>query len=102
VKRVIFHSGAEFDLQSAAAFYERQRRGLGRELRQEIEAAVARIRENPRQYPVHTERGTRKCVAGRFPYTIFFAELQDSIWVAAIAHQKRRPGYWRGRRPEES
>jgi toxin ParE1/3/4 len=94
VKRVIFHSGAELDLLSATSHYENQRKGLGREFRQEIEAAVARIRENPREFPSHTEPGTRKCLVRRFPYTIFFAELEDSLWMVAIAHHKRRPGYW--------
>ncbi|HEV2855505.1 MAG TPA: type II toxin-antitoxin system RelE/ParE family toxin [Thermoanaerobaculia bacterium] len=99
MKRVIFHSGAELDLLSAAAYYENQRSGLGRELRQEIEAAVARIRENPRQFAPHTVPDTRRCLVHRFPYTIFFTELEDSLWLIAIAHHKRRPGYWSHRRP---
>jgi hypothetical protein len=27
-------------------------------------------------------------------------ELADQIWIAAVAHQRRRPGYWRSRTPE--
>ena len=99
MKRVVFHSGAELDLLSAASHYEYQRKGLGREFRQEVETAVARVRENPREFPSHTEPGTRKCLVRRFPYTIFFAELEDSVWVVAIAHHKRRPGYWSRRSP---
>lgn len=100
MKPVIFHTGAETDLHAAAAYYDRERQGLGRELNQEVEAAIQRIRISPQMFPIHDEFGTRKCLVRRFPYTIFFVELEDSIWIAAVAHQKRRPGYWSGRRPD--
>lgn len=100
MKPVIFHAGAELDLRAAAAYYERERKGLGRELREEVEAAVGRIRRSPRLFPRHDQFGTRKCLVRRFPYTIFFVELEDQIWIAAVAHQKREPGYWSGRRPD--
>ena len=100
MKLVIFHAEAEVDLREAIAYYETQRKGLGRELRLEIEATTQRLQRNPKLYPLHDRRGTRKAVVHRFPYTIFFAELEDSLWVAAVAHHKRRPSYWRKRRPE--
>jgi hypothetical protein len=34
-------------------------------------------------------------VLDRFPYVIFFAQERDHVLVVAIAHAKRRPGYWR-------
>lgn len=100
MKPVIFHAGAESDLRSAVAYYEKQRKGLGRELRQEVEAAVWRLRQDPQVYARHDEEGTRKCMVHRFPFTIFFIELAETIWIAAVAHQKRRPEYWRERRPD--
>jgi len=33
-------------------------------------------------------------VLRRFPYTIFFTVTELSVEVTAIAHAKRRPGYW--------
>jgi toxin ParE1/3/4 len=33
-----------------------------------------------------------------FPYQIFYTELEDAIWIAAVAHGRRRPDYWRRRR----
>jgi hypothetical protein len=42
----------------------------------------------------------RKCFVRRFSYTIFYLELAEQIWIAAVAHQRRRPGYWRNRMPE--
>jgi hypothetical protein len=46
------------------------------------------------------EASTRKVRLRRFPYLIYYVELDDSLWIAAVAHQKRRPGYWSHRRVE--
>ncbi len=34
----------------------------------------------------------------RFPYVIFFETEADRVVVWAVAHAKRRPGYWVARR----
>jgi toxin ParE1/3/4 len=33
----------------------------------------------------------------RFPYLVMYVVDHESIEVAAIAHAKRSPGYWRNR-----
>jgi hypothetical protein len=45
------------------------------------------------------ERGYpyRRHVLRRFPYTIIFTGTDLSIEVTAIAHAKRKPGYWLNR-----
>ncbi len=40
----------------------------------------------------------RKRVLGRFPFTIHFRFDAREIVIMAVAHQKRRPGYWSRRR----
>jgi hypothetical protein len=32
---------------------------------------------------------------------VYYVELDDAIWIAAVAHQKRRPGYWTRRKPAD-
>jgi toxin ParE1/3/4 len=100
LKRVIFHSEAEWDLHQGIIFYERERPGLGRELRQEVEATVRRIQQNPRAFPLQADKETRKGLVRRFPYTIIFIDLEEALWIVAVAHQKRHPQYWSGRRSE--
>ena len=34
----------------------------------------------------------------RFPYTVIYSLRDEQIRVLALAHEKRRPFYWRGRR----
>jgi plasmid stabilization system protein ParE len=99
MKPAEFHPLARREVEDAAAHYEGERPGLGREFREEFEAALTRVRENPSAYS--PEQGEfRACPLRRFSYTIFYADLADHVWVAAVAHQSRRPGYWARRKPD--
>jgi toxin ParE1/3/4 len=61
-----------------------------------METAVTHIQEHPQASPVIIEDIRRK-VLRRFPYSIIFSIKPDRIRILAIANQKRRPFYWRGR-----
>lgn len=100
MKAVVFHSQAEAELEQAAVYYEGQRPGLGREFRQEFEAALDRLLANPQWHAIEIN-DVRGCPLRRFPYTIYFADLNNRIWLIAVAHQHRRPRYWAERRPTE-
>jgi len=98
MKPIEFHPAAQQEAEEAAAYHEGQQPGLGRKLRVELEQALERIADNPLLYAV--ELGEfRACPLHRFSYTIFYLDLEDRVWVAAVAHQKRRPGYWARRQP---
>ena len=99
MKSVTFDSEAEAEFRAAALYYESQRAGLGDDFVAEVEQAVQRIAQTPQAFPLHGSSGLRKCLLLRFPYTIYFLELADRIWIAAVAHQRRRPGYWSHRQP---
>lgn len=100
MKPVVFHRDAEAELDAAMAYYESQRSGLGLDLQTDIARTIGRIRQHPRLFPLHNEGKLRKSPVGRFPYVIFYLELEENIWIAAVAHQRRRPGYWTYRAPE--
>ena len=40
---------------------------------------------------------TRRLPLRRFPYSIIYRIKGDELRVIALAHQRRRPGYWSGR-----
>jgi toxin ParE1/3/4 len=42
--------------------------------------------------------GTRRFLLQRFPFAIVYRELPTAIQVLAIAHARRKPGYWKQRR----
>lgn len=62
----------------------------------EIGASLKQIASHPQLYPAFT-KNTRRRVLANYPYFIVFQEKEDIILVVAIAHAKRRPGYWRKR-----
>jgi toxin ParE1/3/4 len=99
---VTIHAQADAEMRVATAYYEGQRKGLGRAFRQEFAKAITRIQRTPQAWLLLDDQGTRKHRLRRFPYTIYYVELDQTIWIAAVAHQKRRPGYWSGRSPQDA
>jgi plasmid stabilization system protein ParE len=90
-----FHPEAEAELASAALFYESRRVGLGRAFATEVERTVSLIREHP---DAGSPAGLpHRRMVRRFPYWIVYQTDQDSVFVLAVAHQRRHPGYWRPR-----
>jgi len=87
VKPVRVEPEATQELAAAVAWYEERREGLGRGLVEEVDAVFA----------ASAVLGVRRAAARRFPYSIAFIELAEVVRVLAIAHEKRRPGYWVGR-----
>ncbi len=100
MKPAFFHSEAEAELWAALDYYRQERAGLARKFRREFEKALKRVRENPLIYATDDEFGTRLCPLHRFPFNLVYLDLENYIWVVALAHQRRRPGYWSRRCPE--
>ena len=85
----------------AAAWYDREKFGLGDQLLGEIERALDRIESDPQGFPLlELPSGTheiRRCVLKRFPYLVLFTIRSEETTVIAISHGRRRPSYWRDR-----
>lgn len=62
----------------------------------EVDSALALIASSPRLLPLF-EAGTRRYVLPKFPYDVIYHEVEAGFEVVAVAHQKRRPRYWRSR-----
>jgi len=89
---------AEGELIDGAIFYGREANvELGLAFIAEFERALDVLCNHPRVAPVW--RGTtRRFPLRRFPYSIIYQVKPEEIRVIALAHQSRRPGYWRGRK----
>jgi hypothetical protein len=62
----------------------------------EIERAVAMIRDPPETWPKYV-LGTRRFILNLFPYSLVHKTNGTYSLVVAIAHAKRKPGYWQSR-----
>ena len=100
MKPVAVHSAARTELDEAMGFYEIRTNGLGLDLEAKVEKAVAAIQRNPESWPRHKRTAFRKVFVERFPFTIFYMDLPDVIWIVAVAHGSRRPDYWSRRKLE--
>lgn len=91
---------AEAEMAQAARWYERHREGLGLEFIAAVDRTLRLIEDNPRigsPTPQTSDKAIRRHPVRRFPYHIVYLELDDRLHILAIAHDRRRPGYWRAR-----
>lgn len=80
----------------SALRYESQRSGLGDEFLEEVGRAVEAVAQSPDRWPPNGE-DTRRYLLHRFPYGLVYMVREDSVVIVAVAHLRRRPGYWRHR-----
>ncbi len=97
MKPVLLHPAAEAELLDALEYYERQRQGLGGELRRDFEAVLEKVRKNPFSYAVTDTGGVRYASFRKFRYRVVFLDLNDHLWIVAVSHHSRHPRYWSGR-----
>lgn len=97
MKRVIIDEEARAELDDAMNWYNERQMGLGLQLQDEVEAAVQRIRHDPMIGARYRNTAYRFYRTKRFPYVLYYLDLPDAIWIAAVAHERRRPGYWKRR-----
>jgi plasmid stabilization system protein ParE len=88
---------AERDIESAYAWYEEQRPGLGREFLDELELVYERITTFPLMY-ADVYRGLRRAISKRFPVCLIYVATASEIRILAVAHFARDPSVWRSRR----
>jgi len=93
---IIFHPEAENELNSTIDFYNQKVSGLGLEFLDEIERVINLINKNPDRWLV-LKYQVRRYIVKQFPYSIFYIFEPNRIYVVAIAHQKRKPFYWKDR-----
>lgn len=92
-----FLEGARDEFKVAVDYYDRQRRGLGDELETEVFAAIERASHDPTSYESF-DAGIYRIPVQRFDYNIFYVVVEaDTLVIAAVMHNRRRPGYWKRR-----
>jgi plasmid stabilization system protein ParE len=95
-KRLRIQSQAQQEINEAFDWYFKRSPEAADAFLTEIGASLEQIASHPRRYPAFT-KNTRRRILANFPYSVIFQEKDDVILVVAIAHAKRRPGYWRER-----
>ena len=97
---VRFDSEAETEYSLAGQWYEARREHLGIEFFDAVDATIDRIVVTPGagfRVPLPEDLTVRRRAVARFPYHVVYMELATHIRILAIAHDRRRPGYWKDR-----
>ena len=96
MKPIRVHPEAQLEAEAAVEWYGQRTPHAAGRLVVELRSALERIQQSPNQFPKLAFQ-TRRMVLGRFPYLVVFRETQTEIEIVAVAHGRRRPGYWRER-----
>ena len=94
--RISFHPEATAELEASADWYAERSPRAAREFCVALDVAFASIEADPERF-VRIDDRHRSCSVRKFPFQIVFRYGDDRIHVVAVAHAKRRPGYWRDR-----
>ena len=96
MKLHVFHPEAEAEYIEAARYYARVDPVLAGRFFNEIEGLILKIRQQPGRFR-HFDPPARRHFSNVFPYAVIYLEEPDRIWIVAVMHLKRQPGYWQER-----
>ena len=94
--QVSFHPEAAAELEAGLAWYAARSGKVAEQFLAELDRAIAVILRSPRGWK-QIIGPWRRYPLRRFPFLIYFRETDRGIAIVAVAHGRRRPGYWRER-----
>ena len=90
------HSLAADEAEATERWYRERNETASIRFRDELDRAVELISERPEAgapYVAHT----RRVLLRRFPFFVVYRVLGERVQIVAVAHARRRPGYWGAR-----
>lgn len=91
-----YHPQAVEELIEAAQFYESRQDGLGIKFLNAVEDVLSSVRTNPLMWKPD-RLGRRKYRIWKFPYLLIYKVRESRVYILAVAHTSRKPGYWKSR-----
>ena len=93
---VEFHPLAADEAQAAERWYRERNEIASARFQRELDGALNLISERPSTGSPYLGN-TRRLLLRRFPFSVVYRVRGDNVQIVAIAHARRRPGYWRAR-----
>ena len=94
--QLIFHPDVALEVKASYSWYQLQAEGLGDDFMAELESAYTAIMELPGTWPTF-DLDCRRFVLSRFPFSVIYHADDDVVFVVAVMHHSKRPGYWADR-----
>jgi plasmid stabilization system protein ParE len=95
-KPVEITDAAQAELDDAIDWYLREEPRAVAGFTQEYAEAIIAVGKYASSFAVYLN-GTKRQLFASYPYQLVIRELPDRIQVVAVAHLKRKPGYWKRR-----
>lgn len=97
-RRIELHPLAVTGARAARRWYARRSANAALRFMDALDRSIEQVATAPDLCPGYLH-GTRACRLRRFPSVVVFRETEVVTQIVAVAHLKRRPGYWRRRDP---
>ena len=97
MQAVEFLGAARLDFDESFDWYAKRSVNAALRFVGAVDAALVKVATNPTQF-ASPDGLHRECPVKKFPYRIVYRIVENQVLVVAIAHAKRRPGYWQERR----
>lgn len=91
-----FHPAAAAEYTEAAEYYAKVSLDLAGRFHDDVEAVIQKVRRQPERFR-RVFAPIRRALCNRFPYAVLYIDQPDQIWIVAVMHGMRHPGYWRSR-----
>jgi toxin ParE1/3/4 len=95
-KPYLLHPQAWLEIEAAADWYQQRSADASVGFIAAVFDALGSIVEAPRRWPKYLY-GTQRFVLHRFPFSTIYLDAPDVVNIVAVAHNKRKPGYWKRR-----
>ncbi len=95
-KKVTYHPEAYEELKEAALYYDSCKPDLGTRFLTRIDSAVNFICHNSQLFRADN-LDRRRYIVKKFPFLLIYKVEGDVIFILAVAHAARKPGYWKSR-----
>lgn len=93
---VFFHPEAQAEYEAASAWYEDRSTKAADDFENVVERVLELICDRPLLFPRYDHRN-HYAGLGRFPFKVVYQLQGEEIYVVALAHYSRNPGYWKNR-----
>jgi plasmid stabilization system protein ParE len=91
---VRFHPAAAQEVESTYGWYAARSPEAAHGFREELRRAIDAVAASPRTWPRYGGRA-RRYVFPRYPFSLVYILRNETVEIVAVAHGRRRPGYWR-------
>lgn len=96
MKAFRFHRAARAELRAAAEYYAAINPQLAGGFYETVNQLVRDVRAQPALYRLF-DPPARRHFRAPFPYALIYVDRPGEVWILAVMHFKRPPGYWRER-----